>query len=195
MIATRYGIERPYLLGIGFEPRKNIETVLLAFSRVSIECSKLSLVLVVAHKSTRQSLLELLTESGLHGRVTILPEQTQEDLAGLYNCASILLYPSLRESFGLPPLEAMACGTPVITTNRTSIPEVVGDAVWTVDPRDIDEIVGATMKVLGEPDCASELRRKGLKRASEFSWTRTAEKTLEVYETVWLNQTSRSSGV
>jgi len=106
------------------------------------------------------------------------------DLPALYNGADLFVFPSLYEGFGLPVLEAMACGTPVITSNTSSLPEVAGDAALLVDPYDVDAIAEAMRRVLTDLNLAGELRVKGLARASEFSWERTARETLAVYEKV-----------
>jgi glycosyltransferase involved in cell wall biosynthesis len=106
----------------------------------------------------------------------------EADLPALYSGALCFVYPSYFEGFGLPPLEAMQCGTPVIAGNRTSLPEVVGDAGLLVDPFDVDELAGAMAKMLDEPALREGLRIKGLDRARLFSWEETARQTLKVYE-------------
>jgi glycosyltransferase involved in cell wall biosynthesis len=102
----------------------------------------------------------------------------------LYRLAAVFVFPSLYEGFGLPPLEAMASGTPVVTSNVSSLPEVVGDAAVLVDPHDVGSIVAGLRSVLTDPVRAEEMRRKGLERAREFSWERSVAKTLEVYKRV-----------
>jgi glycosyltransferase involved in cell wall biosynthesis len=102
---------------------------------------------------------------------------TDEDLPALYNGADLFCFPSLYEGFGLPVLEAMACGTPVVTSNSTSLPEVAGEAALLVDPYDVEAIAEAMRRVLEEPELAAELRERGLKRAAEFTWERTARET------------------
>jgi glycosyltransferase involved in cell wall biosynthesis len=102
----------------------------------------------------------------------------------LYRLASVFVFPSLYEGFGLPPLEAMASGTPVVTSNVSSLPEVTGDAAVLVDPYDVDSIRDGIRRILDDPQLAGELRIKGLKRAREFSWERSVEKTQRVYREV-----------
>jgi glycosyltransferase involved in cell wall biosynthesis len=105
----------------------------------------------------------------------------EEDLAALYSGAVAFVFPSLYEGFGLPALEAMACGTPVITSSTTSLPEVVGDAALLVDPMDPDALRDAMSTILSDHSLRADLRRKGLRRATEFSWTRCAELTAGTY--------------
>lgn len=102
-------------------------------------------------------------------------------LAGLYSCADVFVYPSLYEGFGLPPLEAMQCGTPVIVSRRSSLPEVVGEAGLQVDPLDPDDLCEALERVLLDPSTRCALARQGLERARTFHWRRTAEETAQVY--------------
>ena len=108
----------------------------------------------------------------------------EEDLPALYNGASLFVFPSLYEGFGLPVLEAMACGTPVITSNTSSLPEVAGDAAILVDPENVEAIVEAMRRVLADRALAAELQAKGLERAKQFTWERTARETIAVYEKV-----------
>jgi glycosyltransferase involved in cell wall biosynthesis len=105
-------------------------------------------------------------------------------LVGLYNLADVLVLPSIYEGFGFPILEAMACGTPVIAGNAASLPEVVGDAGLLVDPRRPEDISEATASVLTDASLAAELRHRGLERARQFTWSRTAEKTAAVYRSL-----------
>ena len=109
------------------------------------------------------------------------PDTTLETLAALYRLASVFVFPSLYEGFGLPPLEAMASGTPVVTSNVSSLPEVVGDAAVLVDPYDVASIVDGVRRVLTQPQLATDLRRKGLVRAREFSWERSVARIREIY--------------
>jgi len=114
---------------------------------------------------------------------------TDSDLIGLYNLADVFVFPSLYEGFGFPPLEAMACGTPVVASNAASLPEVVGDAGLLVDPRDPEVMAEAIHRVLQDRDLAEELRRRGLERAQQFTWERAARETLAVYEMMLGNGT------
>jgi glycosyltransferase involved in cell wall biosynthesis len=121
---------------------------------------------------------------GLGGRVTHLGYVPDADLPAIISGALALVYPSLYEGFGLPVLEAMACGTPVLTSNVSALPETAGDAALLVDPFSIPEIARALRAILTEPDLRVRLREAGLARARGFSWRRTAEGTLAVYRSV-----------
>jgi glycosyltransferase involved in cell wall biosynthesis len=120
----------------------------------------------------------------LHKHVRFLGYLNDETLSVLYRLASVFVFPSLYEGFGLPPLEAMASGTPVVTSNISSLPEVAGGAAVLVDPYDVDSIADGMRRVLDDPALAADLRRRGLARAREFSWERSVEKTLGVYRDV-----------
>jgi glycosyltransferase involved in cell wall biosynthesis len=111
----------------------------------------------------------------------------------LYAGASVFLFPSLHEGFGLPVLEAMACGTPVVTSNVTSLPEIAGDAAVVIDPANTRELIAAMMRVLTNEALAEELRQKGLARAGRFTWDETARQTLQVYKRVYRLK-ARASG-
>jgi len=117
----------------------------------------------------------------LERSVRVLGYLPDEDLPALYATAGVFVYPSLYEGFGLPPLEAMACGTPAVTSNTTSLPEVVGDAALLVDPEDPAAIADAIMAVLSDPVLADDLSRRGRERAKQFTWGNAAVETLQVY--------------
>ncbi|MBC7225158.1 MAG: glycosyltransferase family 4 protein, partial [Anaerolineae bacterium] len=107
-----------------------------------------------------------------------------EDLPALYSGADCFAYPSLYEGFGLPPLEAMACGTPVLASHAGALAEVVGDAAWVVDPTDVRDIARGLLTLLTDPETARAYRERGLAHAATFSWRRLAQQTLEVYRQV-----------
>jgi len=125
-----------------------------------------------------------LFRSKLHKHVRFLGFLPDETLAALYRLASVFVFPSLYEGFGLPPLEAMASGTPVVTSNVSSLPEVAGDAAVLVDPYDVGAIVSGMRGVLSDPVLADEMRRKGLVRARDFSWERSVARTHDIYRLV-----------
>ncbi len=118
---------------------------------------------------------------GLQERVRFLGHVSPEDLLGLYNAAQVLVHPAFYEGFGLTPLEAMACGTPVIVSNSSSLPEVVGDAALLVEPTDVDGLAVAIWRVLSDTALREQMVKKGLQRARSFSWQKTAQETLEIY--------------
>ena len=175
------GITSPYyLLTVGsVEPRKNLPRLLEAWRRV--QSSVLPDVdLVVAGGPGNARVFGAVTFNNLPPRVHFTGYVADERLPDLYAGAAALLYPSLYEGFGLPPLEAMACGVPVMVSNGTSIREVVGDAAVFVDPLDEDSIADGILRVLSESGSESVLRKKGRERAQQFSWENTAQRTLEV---------------
>jgi len=120
----------------------------------------------------------------VHKHVRFLGFVPDDTLAVLYRLAAVFVFPSLYEGFGLPPLEAMASGTPVVTSNVSSLPEVAGDAAILVDPYEVGSIVDGVRRVLTDPQLAAELRRKGLVRARDFSWERSVSRTHEIYRLV-----------
>jgi glycosyltransferase involved in cell wall biosynthesis len=131
-----------------------------------------------------EQLKQLTYELSLEGSVLFLDHPPEEDLVALYNLAALFVFPSLYEGFGLPPLEAMACGTPVVCSHAASLPEVVGDAALMVDPYDVDGLAAAMERVLRDADLRQDLRERGLARASQFTWERTARQTVAVYREV-----------
>jgi glycosyltransferase involved in cell wall biosynthesis len=128
--------------------------------------------------------LRTLEETGAQESIVLTGYVPEADLPALYSGALCFVYPSYFEGFGLPPLEAMKCGTPVIVGNATSLPEVVGDAGLQVDPFDIEAIAGAIGELLNNPALRKELSVRGLERARMFDWRETARQTLKVYERV-----------
>lgn len=182
-------IDRPYVLWMGtLEPRKNPEGVIRGFVEALQgglpEAGTLHLYMVGPRGWWSGDLAELISERGLSDRVRRINEQTVPVRAALYSAASAFVFPSLAEGFGLPILEAMACGAPVVTSNRSSMPEVAGSAAELCDPTDPSSIGAALAKVLRDPDLADDLRRAGYRRAKEFSWERTAASTVACYREV-----------
>jgi len=169
-----------YLLFLGtLEPRKNIVRLLDAVMKAGSDVGPL--VLAGADGWGNDELRPRIAELARRGRVRALgyvPETLRPMLLG---GARAFLYPSLYEGFGLPPLEAMACGTPVITSDVSSLPEVVGDAALLIDPHDVDGLAGAIRRLWDDEALRQDLRARGLARARDFSWERTARLTLEVY--------------
>ena len=184
-VLEKYDIRPPYILYVGaLEARKNMLGLLEAYARLRRWSEKWTLVIVGARKWKYAPIFETVQRLGLEPFVDFTGYVEEEDLPALYNGADLFVFPSLYEGFGLPVLEAMACGTPVVTSNTSSLPEVAGDAALLIDPYDIDEIVAAMRTILEDKALAAELRTKGLARAKEFSWERTARETIAVYEKV-----------
>lgn len=180
-----YGIAGSYILSVGsIQPRKNLPRLVSAYARLrqTMPASKLPQLVIVGRRAWLYGeTLKAIEEINSRAPVIVTGYVPEADLPALYSGAICFVYPSYFEGFGLPPLEAMKCGAPVITGNRTSLPEVVGDAGVLVDPFDIDAIAAAIAKVIDDPDLRSSLRASSLKRAKMFDWRETARQTLEVY--------------
>jgi len=182
----KYDLPRRFVLAVGnLQPRKNLDRLLGAYARLHDRgVVPHGLVLVGQRWYKGEAVAERIRELGIEKDVRLTGYVSDEELVALYNLADIFVYPSLYEGFGLPVLEAMACGTPVVTSNTTSLPEVAGDAAVLVDPRSESEIMNAIERVACDPDYRRELRRRGLAQAAKFSWRRVAEQTAEVYRSV-----------
>jgi glycosyltransferase involved in cell wall biosynthesis len=180
-VRRRLGLDcRTYLLTVGsLEPRKNLARLVEAWRRVQAEIPA-EVELVIAGGVANPRVFATVTSVGPPPRTRFIGYVADEDLPALYSGAEALVYPSLYEGFGLPPLEALACGTPVVTSNGTSLPEVVADAAVLVDPYDVDSIAGGMWQILSRGSLRDALRAKGPERAREFTWERTASQTLEV---------------
>ncbi|NPV88363.1 glycosyltransferase family 4 protein [Coprothermobacteraceae bacterium] len=185
-VLTRYGINKPYILFVGrLESRKNVPTLVKAFDRVRKSGLTDFLLVLVGKKGWGYEQTFASIESlGLQEHVRVLEHIPWEDLMALYRGASVFVFPSLYEGFGLPPLEAMAFGVPVVASNATSIPEVVGDAGILVDPMDDEALASNVIKVLTDTELRAELVRKGLEQVRLFTIERMAEATVEVYRLV-----------
>lgn len=193
-ILRQYSVERPYILYVGaLESRKNLPRLLAAYARLREWSDKWRLVIVGARKWKSSPIFEAVQTLGLEPHITFTGFVEDEHLPALYAGADLFAFPSLYEGFGLPVLEAMACGTPVVTSNSSSLPEVAGDAAILVDPYDVEQIANAMWMVLSQPELAAALREKGLARAAQFTWERTARETIAVYERV-LGKQMRNDG-
>jgi glycosyltransferase involved in cell wall biosynthesis len=183
-IRSRYSLPERFLLTVGtLEPRKNLPFLIRAYERFcETTGAKIGLVIVGRKGWKSQAIDQSLAEAG--SGVVVTGFVPREDLVGLYNLANVFVLPSIYEGFGFPPLEAMACGCPVIVSDRGSLPEIVGDAALLIDPTDTDSLVGALRSILENPTLAHCLVEKGLGRTKEFSWKTTASKTLDLYREV-----------
>ena len=181
------GIRGPYILAVGnLQPRKNIRGLLRAFSLLLHSEPSLphQLVLVGRKAFLYDGIFEELNRLGLADRTVFTGYVPDSELPGLYAAADVFVYPSFFEGFGLPPLEAMASGTPVVVGDNSSLPEVVGDAGLLVDVSRDEEIAGAIRRILTDDLLRARLRQEGRDRARRFTWERTARQTLEVLERV-----------
>ncbi|UXM85521.1 glycosyltransferase family 4 protein [Methanococcus aeolicus] len=185
-IKQKYNLNYPFVLYVGgLEPKKNIPTLLKALYKLKKQGIKHKLVITGPKRWKYKSIFETIEKLNLQNEVIFTGYVPDEDLPALYNAADLFVYPSLYEGFGLPPLEAMQCGTPVITSNTSSLPEVVGDAGIMVNPYDVDELANKMYEVLTNDGLRDELSKKGLERAKLFSWKKCAEEHLKVYEEVY----------
>jgi len=173
--------ERFLLCVATLEPRKNIVRLLEALARVP---GAPPLVLCGGKGWYYDTIFAAIERLGLNGRVQMPGYIPAAELPLWYNAASWFIYPSLYEGFGLPALQALACGTPAIVSQASALPEVVGDAALLLDPLDVEAMAGALAHALADADLAAALRHRGLERARQFTWTRTAEETVAVYRAV-----------
>ncbi|MFQ5789247.1 MAG: glycosyltransferase family 4 protein [Acidobacteriota bacterium] len=181
-VRARSQLDAPFLLTVGrLEPRKNLERLIRAFDRVRRKLDlKLRLVLAGGEDFRFES-IHREAERLPPDAVRFLGPVCDEDLPALYNLARALIFPSLVEGFGMPVLEALACGTPVVSSRRGALPEVAADAVVWVEPEDETSIATGIETILTDSELIPRLREEGLKRATFFSWEESARRTLEVY--------------
>lgn len=176
----------PYLLSLcTLEPRKNLSFLIRCFAKIlaSDPTLELNLVLVGVKGWKNTEIFETVKKNPqLKSRIIFTGYIPDEDLSAIYSGATAFIYPSLYEGFGLPPLEAMQCGTPVITSNTSSLPEVVGDAGIMINPTQEDELCQAILDVINDSQLRQKLSQKGLERSRQFSWKKCAEETVKVYK-------------
>jgi glycosyltransferase involved in cell wall biosynthesis len=183
-VKEKYNLPQKIILYVGnLEPKKNIEGIIEAFSRL-IKAGQIEHTLVIAGKKgwLYDGIFKIVAEQELHQNIRFLGYVPRGDLPALYNLAELFVFPSFYEGFGIPPLEAMACGTPVLTSNVAAVPEVVGDAAVMVDPNEVQEIADAIRDITGDEKIRAALTEKGFERAKLFSWGKTARDTLKVYK-------------
>jgi glycosyltransferase involved in cell wall biosynthesis/2-polyprenyl-3-methyl-5-hydroxy-6-metoxy-1,4-benzoquinol methylase len=183
----RLEIYHNFILFVGsLEPRKNLKSLLQAYAMYVKRHSGRELLVVAGAKGwLNQDISQVVADLGLEERVKFLGYVQESDLRALYSVAKVFVYPSIYEGFGLPPLEAMACGAPVITSNTSALPEVVGDAAILIDPYDSEKLCQAMRAVLCDAEGRSKMRQQSLERAKLFTWERTAQETLVLYQEVY----------
>jgi glycosyltransferase involved in cell wall biosynthesis len=183
VVRQRYHLPQEFILFLGnTDPKKNVRNVLLGYRHYcSMTKNPLPLVIVDYGEGHLHQQLAAIAGQEIAHQILLPGYVSQKELPALYSMASLFLYPSLRESFGLPILEAMACGTPVITSNCSAMPEVAGTAALLVDPTRPEEIGGYLHRLLADADFSHQLVRKGFERAGRFSWRHMAEQVLDLY--------------
>jgi len=182
-LRTRYALPERFILSVGsLEPGKNRAALLKAYAGLRKRGLEQKLVVAGQRAWKYEDDLALVEELGLEGKVLFTGYVPPEEMPALYNAAELFVFPSLYEGFGLPVIEAMACGVPVVASNLSAIPEVAGEAALLVDPRDVEQLCDAMARVLGDERLQEEMRRRGLERAQGFSWERAARETIAVYE-------------
>lgn len=186
----KYGFNFSFILYVGtLEGRKNIPFLIKSFYEFRKKSQNVKLVIAGKKGWKYKNIFSMIDELNLNNEIIFTGYVPEEDLPGLYSSADLFVYPSIYEGFGLPPLEAMACGCPVITSNISSLPEVVGDAGIMVDPYNVDELSSAMYKVLNDSVLRKDLVTKGLNRAKMFNWEKCAKDTINVYREVCNNIT------
>lgn len=184
-VRTRYAQQQPFILLVStIEPRKNINALVDALKILRARGLPHRLLIAGRKGWLYQPIFDHVKQTGMNDAVDFLDFVPDDDLPVLLSACEAFVFPSLYEGFGLPPLEAMACGAPVICSNTSSLPEVVGDAALLVNPRDVGELANAIERVITDNHLRDELRAKGLAQARKFSWARAAQETLQVYRQV-----------
>lgn len=185
-VLEKYGIKKEFILFVGrVDARKNVPALIKAFLALKKEKNIPHQLVIVGKKDFLPNYIQKEIETSIcNADIIFSGYLSEEDLLLFYNLASVFVYPSLYEGFGLPCLEAMACGCPVVSSNISSIPEIVGDAGLLVNPFSIDEIMNSIYKIISDSELRDKLRDKGLKQAVQFNWESTALRTLEFYKSV-----------
>ncbi len=184
-LKSKYNINFPFILYVGHvEIRKNIPVLIKSFNQLLKKGITSKLILIGKPGHGFDEISQTVASLGISQHVIFLGYVPDEDMVKFYNAAELFVFPSLYEGFGLPPLEAMACGSPVITSNTSSLPEVVGNAGFTLDPTDINSFADAMYEILTNDSLRTDMHIKSLKQAKKFSWEKTAEETWKVYEEI-----------
>jgi glycosyltransferase involved in cell wall biosynthesis len=185
----RYSLPEDFILYVGLlEPRKNLPLLLKAYARLVNQSDVPTLVLVGRPGWGYQEILQQIAKLNLEEKIHFTGYVPAQDLPMVYNLAQVFVYPSIYEGFGFPPLEAMACGTPVITTAISSMLDHVSGAGILVPPEDEEALSQAMRSILNDTALREQLSIKGLQRAADFTWRHTAQETLKVYQYVAENR-------
>jgi len=183
-VRQQFGIQRDYLLAVGsLQPRKNLVRLIRAYARLRSENESFTPQLVIVGRKLwlAENVFAEVQRQRWKDDVILTGYVSDDDLPKLYRQATAFVYPSLFEGFGLPPVEAMACGVPVVTSNVSSLPEITGDAALLVDPLDQTSIETALLKITDDAVLRARLREQGIAQAKRFTWREAAEKTLQLY--------------
>jgi glycosyltransferase involved in cell wall biosynthesis len=182
-VRQRYQLDHPFVLYVGnIKPHKNIERLIDAFARARAQCPDgLKLMIIGDDISKYPALRHLVHKHKLDKHVRFLGFQPVETLSAFYRLARAFVFPSLYEGFGLPPLEAMACGAPVVTSNLSSLPEVAGGAALLIDPYDPDSIANGITQAVTDEALRTDLINRGEERARSFSWAQSVRKIHQIY--------------
>jgi glycosyltransferase involved in cell wall biosynthesis len=186
----KFKLKHPLVLAVGtLEPRKNHQGLIKAFYQAQKQQDGPAMLAIAGgpgwlYEETQQ----LVRDLKLEHKVRFLGRVTDHELVTLYSMADIFAFPSFFEGFGIPPIEAMTCGAPVITSNTSSLPEVVGDAALQVDPHNIDELAHAITRLLQNEQLRADLRQKGYQRAQLYTWEQSARQMLRIYEQLYAGQ-------
>ena len=185
-VKTKYNLPEHFFFFLGnTDPKKNTKGALKAFSEfLKISKSDIQLVMLDYDKGELEKLLEEIDDKTLIYRIVLTGYVVNTDLPAIYRLSEIFLYPSLRESFGIPMLEAMACGVPVIPSNTSSMPEIAGDAALIIDPFKPEEITAAMIRLINDKDLRTHLILRGYEQAARFSWRSMAQNVLEIYREI-----------
>ena len=194
-LSEKFGLTKKYILFVGqLQPRKNLIRLFKAYARLGHELRNKYQMVVVGqprNEAILKKLNKLVDKLKIKDKVTFLGYVKTKELPYLYGSAAVFAYPSLYEGFGLPVLESLACGVPVITSNISSLPEVLGQGGLLVNPYSVEEIKSALEKILTDNNLRNDLIKQGIKQSQDFNWLNTAQQTFSLYEKIYQKKYQR----